>query len=143
MAEQTYYKVRYQPTAEEVGLPAGREYVFPGLFLAWLVVHDLLSQDLSSLVGGSTIDKVKARELTGPRLLEYVDGIIDDSMLVEEGQAFAERYFDLLNEGDYLRDYQRVFGISGGAPEDLYAVPDTWESYDQIAPLIDAAFATG
>jgi hypothetical protein len=138
---QTWYTVRYHPSAVEVGLPPDREFVFAGFFLAWLALNDLLSTEFVQLVGSETIGAVKSRRLSGPQLLAGIDGIVESGMVTEDGYGFASNYFDLVNGGQYLSDFRAQFGIRGSRSEDLYQVEDHWENYDLIAARIDAAYA--
>ena len=79
----------------------------------------------------------RASEL-GPLLpvtffLEACDGKFTDEDLTDEGNCFAADYFDF-DKGMYLADYERVLAGKG---LDLYAVPDTWENFDRLKPLLD------
>jgi hypothetical protein len=62
---------------------------------------------------------------------------LTDEDLSDEGNAFAVAYFDFQN-GKFLADYESSLGA--GLPG-LYHVPDTWQSYDVIKPVLDRRFA--
>ncbi len=58
--------------------------------------------------------------------------------LSSEGNAFAQYYYkSKARWGEYMDDYQLLFAERGRS---LYHVPDTWEIYDRIAPLIQERF---
>ncbi|MEW5835844.1 MAG: hypothetical protein AB1832_12330, partial [Pseudomonadota bacterium] len=65
------------------------------------------------------------------------DGKFIDENLNDQGNAFAAAYFDL-ERGSYLLDYENVLGA--GLPS-LYHVPDTWQSFDTLKPVLDSRFA--
>ena len=92
-----------------------------GMFVAWAF--------LSGLAGSIHIDdfpedipKLRARSMTpGQFFLECFDGKFTDEDLSDEGNAFAQAYFDF-EKGNYLADYEAALGDS---LETMYHVPDT------------------
>ena len=106
-----------------------------GMFLAW-AINARLAAKLDN-VWQQDIEVLRRREMTpGAWLAHYCDGKFSDAMLGVEGNAFAEVYYE--DEGEYLRDYARRLGAEVGS---LYDVPDTWETYDQLAPVLDHRLA--
>jgi len=103
------------------------------MFVAWAF--------LSGLAGSIHIDdfpdnipKLRARSLTpGQFFLASCDGKFTDEDLSDEGNAFALAYF-AFEKGSYLADYEAVLGES---LETIYHVPDTWESFDKLKPILD------
>lgn len=136
-----YYSVRHHPSSGELGLPQGREFVFPGLFLAWLVLHDLISSAFIDVVGEETLAQLKTRALSGPELLSRIDGIIEPDMLLPDAREFADNYFCLVDSTAYLEDFQRCFGIAGSSSGELYAAEDSWENYDALATMISRSYS--
>ncbi|HJL15213.1 MAG TPA: hypothetical protein RMH99_06130 [Sandaracinaceae bacterium LLY-WYZ-13_1] len=134
---EVFYAVRHHPPSDELGLEPGREYVLPGLVLAWLAHRGLLSPGFEELVGEEVVAQVVRRELTGPQLLARVGGIVDATMVAERARAHLARYFELEEDEGLLGDFRATFGLAGGMPEDIYQVPDTWASYDRIEPFFE------
>jgi hypothetical protein len=71
--------------------------------------------------------------------MDNCTGKFTDEDLNEEGNLFAQSYY--ANGGGegpapYLLDYADAFPDA----DSIYQVPDTWESFDQIAPFIDRQF---
>lgn len=107
-----------------------------GMFLAWALLNSL---------GGSRhvndfpddVAKLKAREVTpGKFFLSVCDGKLTDEDLNADGNGFAAAYFDL-QSGGFIGDY--IDALTDDLPS-VYHAPDTWESYDQLAPAIDSAY---
>lgn len=103
-----------------------------GMFLAWCVLHgmagELHEDDLAD-----ELAELRARELTpGQWFVMACDAKFVDDDLNDEGNAFAASYYDL-DRGHYLGDYDQALGQ---ALPSLYHVPDTWDSYDRLAPVI-------
>jgi len=107
-----------------------------GMFLAWCMLHGLagelhtgdLAEDLALL---------EVRALTpGQWLLRACDGKFTDEDVNDDGNAFTAAYFEA-DDLPYIDDYQTALSSELAS---IYNVPDTWESYDTLAPLIDARF---
>jgi hypothetical protein len=107
-------------------------YVHIGVFLTWLIDHDMLDPDW---VAGSGVKRavaaIRERQETACALRDMTDGRFTSDMLTAEGQGFTGAYY--APEYGYPRDWRRVFGRSA----DRYAVPDEWATYDRIEPLIE------
>jgi hypothetical protein len=72
--------------AEEAGQPAEHGFTHIGLFLAWLIRHDLFDD---SLVPAHHVEKVRDGPWEGSELRDDVDGKLIDDMLTPEGATFA------------------------------------------------------
>jgi hypothetical protein len=84
------------------------------------------------------IEKLQTRSVTpGAFFLQACDGKFTDEDLNEEGNAFAEDYFDF-DRGQYLADYQATLGAD---LPDLYYVKDSWDNFDRLRPVLDRRFA--
>jgi hypothetical protein len=106
-----------------------------GMFLAWAILAGLAA-DIDE-VWREDIAVLKRREMApGAWLVHFCDGKFNDAMLSVEGNAFAGVYYE--DEGEYLHDYARRLGGEVGS---LYDVPDTWETYDRLAPALDRRLA--
>jgi len=107
-----------------------------GMFLAWALLNGLAGEiHLSEFP--QMLEKLETRAITpGQFLVEACDEKFTNEDLNEEGNLFAQDYY----RGDharYLSDYEKALGKN--VPT-LYHVPDTWESFDRLAPVIAARF---
>lgn len=120
-------------------LDQSHAFIHSGLFLGWVVEHDMLDSEFLNDIGGSDgeIGQFKSRQVTAPKLFGLWDGALVDYMLNEEANAFAQSYFDF-QTGQYLKYYDRL--LSHGLLS-IYHVEDTWENYDLIKRQIDKRFA--
>jgi hypothetical protein len=62
---------------------------------------------------GGYVAAFKARDVTGAKVFEACDGVFMEDMLSEEGNGFAQYYFDF-ERGQYLRDYGEL--LAKGLP---------------------------
>jgi hypothetical protein len=105
-----------------------------GMFVCWAL--------LAGLGGALHVDEfpehlaiLKSRRVTpGVFVLSACAGKFTDEDLSEEGNLFACAYY-LTNQ--YYGDYERVVGRG---VETLYHVPDTWETFERLAPILDERF---
>ncbi len=80
---------------------------------------------------------LKHRKLSpGGFIINACDEKFTDEDLTDEGNAFTRAYFDF-KTGKYLGDYNKTLLPAGLS---LYHVPDTWESFDKLAPVISQRF---
>lgn len=79
------------------------------------------------------IEAFKEREGKVTGLYEEWDGCLIDDMLNEEGNAFAQYYFDF-EKGQFLNDYTNLFDV---ADPRTFDVPCTWENYEKLKGVID------
>jgi hypothetical protein len=110
-------------------LPPEAAATHTGMFLAWAMLSGL---------GGDVFDagdheRLKKRAVTPGRFFLDSDGKLVDEMLSDEGNRFAQAYFDM-EKGTYLHDYDRV--LCAGV-ETAYEVPDTWQNFDRLKPMLD------
>ena len=109
-----------------------------GMFVAWALLSGL-GGEIHTEECPEGLDQLRDRVLT-PGLFFYrvCDGKFTDEDLNEEGNRFANAYFDL-EKGGYLADYGETLGEEG---RDLYYVADTWENFERLKPVLDARFST-
>lgn len=104
-----------------------------GMFLAWALLSGHAGE-IHRRGLAEALTALRARHLTGHELLvTQCGGRLTEDDLDEEGNAFADAYY----RAPYLQDYADV--LARDLPS-LYHVADTWENYDQIAPVITRAF---
>ena len=117
------------------GLAKTQAFVHTGMFLGWVIDHDLYSgffkEESQRLISG-----FKNRQITGPQVYKEWDGTLTDEMLNEEGNAFAQHYFDF-EKGRYIYDYEELLGK--GLPS-IYHVEDSWQNYEKLKKHIDAIY---
>jgi hypothetical protein len=112
--------------------PPEQGYVHIGVFVTWLALHEMLDPDWVANSGmEQAVAAIRDRGATPCGLRDATAGRLASDMLTAEGQGFAGAYY--APEYGYARDWRRVFGRQA----DRYAVPDDWETYDAIAPLVD------
>jgi hypothetical protein len=112
--------------------PPEQGYVHIGVFVAWLVERDMLDPDWVAASGlGEAVASIRERSGSPCALRDVTEGRLTGEMLTTEGKGFAGAYY--APEYGYARDWRRAFGRRA----DRYAVPDSWATYDWIAPLID------
>jgi len=68
-------------------------FTHTGMFLGWILDHDLYDTEWFGPEMQSYVAAFKNRELTGPKFFEACDGVLLDNMLNDEGNAFAHHYF--------------------------------------------------
>lgn len=97
-----------------------------------------LAGDLHTRGGDDLLAKLRARTITPTQwFIAACDEKFTDEDLNDEGNVFARAYYGAGGElasdpNAYLADYEREFPEAAS----LYEVPDTWDSYDRIAPMI-------
>ena len=104
-----------------------------GIFFAWALFAGLGGEPhVADTL--EAIERRQRREVTpGLFFLEQCDGKLTDEDFNDEGNAFAQAYFDFTN-GTYLDDYHTALGAD--LPS-LYHVADSWESFDTMAAVLD------
>jgi len=107
-----------------------------GMFVAWAFLSGLVGE-LHIEDFPDDVPKLSGRRATpGAFFLEACDGKFTDEDLNDEGNAFAQDYFDF-KKGRYISDYEAALGE--GLP-DLYHVKDSWENFDRLKPVLDRRF---
>ena len=114
-------------------LPTEAASTHIGMFFAWVALHGLAGQ-LHTEEGPDELRRLTERTIT-PGF--YVRAAMDEKFwpedLSEEGIQFADAYY---RSNGYYNDLAR---ITEGLPS-IYHLPDSWESYERVAPLIEEAF---
>ncbi len=104
-----------------------------GMFVAWALLSGLAGE-IHTVEFPQDLEKLRSRSVTpGQFFLDACDGKFTDEDLNDEGNSFAESYFDF-DRGSYLTDYQRV--LADGLPS-TYHVEDNWGNFDKLRPVLD------
>lgn len=112
--------------------PPEQGYVHIGMYVAWLAANAMLDAEWAAQTGaGQAIEAMTQRREPPTALRDLTDGRLAAEMLTPEGRAFTGAYY--APEYGYARDWRKIFGRRA----DRYDVPDGWETYDEIAPLLD------
>jgi hypothetical protein len=112
--------------------PPEQGYVHIGVFVTWLLDFGFVDPDWVARAGAEqAVTAVAERRGTPGTLRDVTEGRLVSDMLTPEGRAFTGAYY--APEYGYARDWRGVFGRRA----DRYDVPDAWETYDRIAPLLD------
>jgi hypothetical protein len=120
----------HRDSVAELDLPESAAGTHIGMFMVWLVLHGLVTEEQRVSVRG-----LFDRSITpGEYLFEACCGEINSAMLNETGDAFTKAAYDTYGEA-----YESL--PSDAAYHSSYAVPDSWETYDLISPSIDRLFA--
>jgi hypothetical protein len=113
-----------------------RGYVHIGVYLAWLINHDMLDPEWVARSGVTpAVAAIAARDEKPCALRDSTGGRLASDMLTADGAQFTAAYY--APEYGYPRDWRWILGRRA----DRYDVPDEWETYDRIAPLIDRRYA--
>jgi hypothetical protein len=118
-------------------LPIEAGATHTGMFVVWALLSGL-GGDIHVTDFPDEIPKLHSRSITpGEFFLSTCDGKFTDEDLNEEGNAFAQAYFDF-KKGNYLKDYNDTLGRD---LKSLYYVKDTWGNYDLLKSQLDRRFA--
>ena len=111
-------------------LPVEAGATHTGMFVAWALLAGLGGE----LHTPEELETLRSRSITpGYFFLHECDGKFIDEDLSEEGNAFAQEYFDF-ERGSYLKDYERL--LLKKLPS-LYHVSDTWANFDVLRPVLN------
>jgi hypothetical protein len=109
-----------------------------GMFLAWAITRGLEGPFLRE-ESAAALEALRRREMTGREFLtRECDEKFWEDALSDEGNAFAQAYYEKEGPGGYLADYDEALG--GDLPT-LYHVPDTWANFDRLAARLDQRYA--
>jgi len=119
---------RHYDSAIEAGQPPENAFTHIGLYLAWIIRHDLHDP---ATFPAAHVAAVKTGEMTGSDLSDDIDAKLVPAAMNAEGRAFSDARY-----AEYLVQYQTVFA---DLPD--YAVTDDPTGYARIAPAIDSLYA--
>src|SRR5262249_36667179 len=113
-----------------------------GMYLGWCVLRGLARIDPADESWTEEVARLGRREITGGELLTHqCDCKLMADDLGDEGNAFTQAYY----EAQFVKDYETVLRDqmpgTGHDTDDFCSVPDTWQNFDRLAPLLDRRFA--
>jgi hypothetical protein len=118
------------------GLDAFQGYVHTGMFVGWLIDHELVSAAFKKDFAAE-INSFRQQQHTGAQIYQSCcDGALMLEDLNETGNRFALAYFNF-DTGEYLSDYEATLGMD--VPT-IYHVKDTWSNYQKLKVIIDFRF---
>lgn len=118
-------------------LPPTAAATHVGMFVAWALAAGL-GNEARFVDVPSALESLKGRQITpGAFFLQTCEGQLTDLELSAAGNAFAQHYFDL-EDGQYLVDYDGTLGVGLSSH---YHVPDTWQTFERLRPVLDARLA--
>ncbi|GAA4353517.1 hypothetical protein GCM10023185_14220 [Hymenobacter saemangeumensis] len=118
-------------------LPDEAAATHSGMFLAWALLKGLGSEGhLNDFA--EELKLLQKQEVTpGAYFLATCDGQLSHDELSETGNFFAAAYLDL-EQGAYFKDYEKALAT---ALPSFYHVPDTWENFELLRPILESRFA--
>ncbi len=122
-------------TVDNYGLPESHAYHHTLYFFRWLIENNLMSDEFRS-----ETQSFEPRGVTNDAVLqtyEWWDCCLVDDMLSDEGNAFAQHYFDF-EKGQYLSDYMGL--LQGDLPSEFH-IELTEENYQKLKQIVDRRFA--
>ena len=137
MQRVVYDKAEYHDeTVEELELSEEHAANHTVFFLRWLIERSFVSAFFQN-EGADIVRAFRAGEASIHDVYDWWDRCLISDMLSDEGNAFAQAYFDF-ERGEYLQDYARV--LQGDLPSQFH-VPYTEQNYQAMRAVIDARYA--
>ena len=107
------------------------------MFVAWCLLNGLAGE-IHIEDFPDALERLKNRKITpGSWFISSCDEKFTDEDLNEEGNAFTVYYY-AADDAPYLNEYSAALAED---LESVYEVPDTWETYELLAPIIRASHA--
>lgn len=113
-------------------LPMDQAYVHVGMFLGWMLDHDLHSEIFEDEEAHQLL-RFKNKEISCSLLSALWDGYLGEELFNEEGNDFCHYYYQ---SGIYRKDYQEMLVDANHNGQ----VEDTWENYGKLATRISVRF---
>lgn len=133
-----YYFLNFETDLDN---DAANTYI--GQYLAWAILNDLASTDPGLGDGWlASHAALRARRTTpGEVLATFCDCKLTSDDLNTQGNAFTAWYYAERYATDYERTMAALMPDTGHPTDDFCSVPDTWASYDLLAPMLDRRLA--
>jgi hypothetical protein len=111
----------------EAGQPPENGFTHIGLYLGWLIRHDLHD---GAFFPADHVDAVKAGQMTGSDLADDIDNKLVAPFMTAEGRAFSDACY-----GAYTAEFEAAF--AGATP---YSIADDEASRARIDPVLDGLY---
>lgn len=106
------------------------------MFSAWCLLHGL-GGALHAEDFADDLERLRSRQTTpGEWFINTCDAKFTDEDLNAEGNAFAAFYY-APEQSPYPTDYETAVAQD---LDSIYHVPDSWETYDLLAPVIEQRY---
>jgi len=136
MSRYVYDKAEYHDdTVRDLGLPEEHAANHTVFFLRWLIEHSLMSKFFEE-ESPDILSAFREGRVSIHAVYEWWDQCLVEDMLSDDGNAFAQAYFDF-DHGEYVKDYVRVLQRD---LQSQFHVPYTEENYQAISAVIDNRF---
>ena len=130
-----YDKTKYHlETIDEYGLPESHASHHTLYFLRWLIENEIMSDEFKSET--QPLNEYLTGERSLISLYEWWDCCLVDDMLSDEGNAFAQHYFDF-EKGKYIQDYIKL--LKGKLPSEFH-VKYTDDNYAELKHILDKRY---
>ena len=134
---KAYDKAKWHDeTVTNYGLPESHASHHIVFFFRWLVEHDLISEWLRTEFPDD-YEAVRTNRFSALDYFDSLDRCLISDMLTDEGNAFAEAYFDY-DRGCYLSD---LIGTLQGNLRSEFHIPFNDQTYGRLKPIIDKRYA--
>lgn len=131
-----YDKAKYHlDSVLKLELPEEQAAVHTAFFLGWLMDNDLCSEEFIE-DSHTQIKEYKQRKRTALELYARWDYCLVDDMLNDDGNAFAQSYFDF-STGKYIDDYAALLARKVRSE---FHVPYTWKNQKKIGHQISKRY---
>jgi len=114
--------------AAEANQPREHAFTHIGLYLAWLIRHDMCDPRWFQR---DRLEAVKAGTMTGSALADDIDGQLLSLLMTSEGAAFTAACYP-----QYMTGYNDLLGDDAD-----YRLMESNELYARVAPMIDRLYA--
>lgn len=111
-------------------LPDEKAATHMGIFVAWAWNAGLAGEEFAD----DAQDLAQRNRTPGEYLFNELDEKFTSDLLNEEGNRFASAYYLSEKDPTFLTDYENAVGK---AVNSLYEVPDSWQTFDKIKPILD------
>jgi hypothetical protein len=118
----------HEGPAAAAGQPREHAFTHIGIFLAWLIRHDLHD---AHWIPRDHIREVKAGTMTGSDIADDIDWKLVSDEMTADGAEFAAARYDR-----YMTEYNDLLGEDAD-----YRVPETDALYRRVEPSIDRLYA--
>ncbi|MEM7690495.1 MAG: hypothetical protein AAF291_15885 [Pseudomonadota bacterium] len=108
-----------------------------GMFVAWALLNGLQGPEYDDEMADALAALQNRTATPGEWVLEHCDGKFIDADLNDQGNAFAQAYYEA---GGTLADYINDYGGVLDTEPTLYHTADSWENFDKLAPVISQRF---